>query len=258
MKGYSTFLLIATIMLSLLYGAQSSDQEMTGPEIIRKVNDLINPASSYAKAKMTIVTSSGQTRTFIYDSWSNNYGEKNLIRYLEPARTRGQATLMLNHADDIWMYFPRTKRVRKLATHAKKQKMEGSDFSYEDMGSGNAFIDDFITKRLEDEKKEDQPCYRLEMNRKDGTDISYSRLLMWVRQDNFVPIVIDYYDEDDPGKLLKELVQQDIRIIQDIPTAMKMIMFNRQDNTKTEMEFLEVQYNISLGDGMFTERGLKK
>jgi len=258
MKECSTFFLVGTIMLSLLRNTDSAGQTLTGPEIIRKVNDLINPESSYAKAKMTIVTTSGQARTFVYDSWSNKYGEENLIRYLEPARTRGQATLMLNHADDIWMYFPRTKRVRKLATHAKKQKMEGSDFSYEDMGSGNTFIDDFITRRLEDEKKEDQLCYQLEMTRKDGTDISYSRLIMWARQDNFVPIVIDYYDEDHPDKLLKELVQRDIRIIQDIPTAMKMIMFNRQDNTKTEMEFLEVQYNISLDDGMFTERGLKK
>ena len=92
------------------------------------------------------------------------------------------------------------------------------------------------------------------MTRKDGIDISYSRLIMWVRQDNFVPIVIAYYDEDHPDRLLKELVQRDIRIIQDIPTAMKMIMVNRRDNTKTEMEFLEIQYNIALD----TERGLKK
>ena len=236
----------------------SYGQELSGLEIIQKVNDLLNPQSSYAKAKMTIITSSGMTRTFVYDSWSKNRGEKNLIRYIEPRRVKGQATLMLNHADDIWMYFPRTQRVRKLATHAKKQKMEGSDFSYEDMGSGNSFLDDFSTKRLEDVKIKDDPCYQLEMLRNRDADVSYSKLIMWVRQDNFVPIVIDYYDDDNPDRLLKQLVQSDIQMIQDIPTAMKMVMHNKQDNTKTEMEFLEIEYNLKLDDSMFTERGLRK
>jgi hypothetical protein len=39
---------------------------------------------------------------------------------------------------------------------------------------------------------------------------------------------------------------------------MKVIMYNKQDNTQTEMELLEVKYHIKLDDSMFTERGLKK
>ena len=233
-------------------------QELTGEEIIQKVNDLFNVDTSYGKTKMTITTSSGQKRTFISESWSKDKGEKNLVRYLEPARVKGQAVLMLNNADDIWMYFPRTQRVRKLASHAKKQKMQGSDFSYEDMGSGDAFIEDFIAERLEDEKMERYDCYKLELTRKQDSDLSYSRMIMWVIKENFVPIVIDYYDEDDPTYHIKRLVQSDIRIIDNIPTAMKVVMSNVNDNTQTEMEFLEVKYNVQLDDRMFTERELKK
>ena len=87
----------------------------------------------------------------------------------------------------------------KLATHAKKQKMEGSDFSYEDMGSGDAFIEDFTATRLKDEKMEGYDCYKLELTIKPDSDMSYSRMIMWVIKENFVPIVIDYYDEDDPS-----------------------------------------------------------
>ena len=233
-------------------------QELTGQDIIQKVNDLINVETSFGKQKMTIMTSSGGDRTFIMESWSKDRGEKNLVRYLEPKRVKGQATLMLNHADDIWMYFPRTKRVRKLATHAKKQKVQGSDFSYEDMGSGDAFIEDYTPKRLKDEKMEGHECYKLELARKPESDLSYSRLVMWVIKENFYPIVIDYYDEDDPELWLKRLVQSDIQIIDEIPTAMKIVMYNKQDNTQTEMELLEVKYNVELDDSMFTERALKK
>lgn len=257
-KGYiMKEIMIAGIIL-LLATTGLIGQELTGEEIIQKVNELFNPQTSYGKMKMTIVTTSGQKRTFISESWSKNKGEKNLVRYLEPRRVKGQAVLMLNNADDIWMFFPRTQRVRKLATHAKKQKMQGSDFSYEDMGSGDAFIEDYSPKRLKDEKMEGSECFKLELIRKPESDISYSRLIMWVIKENFYPIVTDYYDENDPKLWLKRLVQSDIRIIDDIPTAMKVVMLNKQDNKQTEMELLEVKYNVDLDDSMFTERALKK
>jgi outer membrane lipoprotein-sorting protein len=236
----------------------SPSQELTGEDIIQKVNDTMNVETSYAKAKMTIVTTSGSKRTFLQESWSKDNGEKNLVRYLEPRRVKDQAVLMLNNADDIWMFFPRTQRVRKLATHAKKQKMQGSDFSYEDMGSGDAFIEDYASKRQEDEENEGYDCYKLELTRKPESDLSYSRLIIWVIKENFVPIVIDYYDENDPSRNVKRLIQSDVRVLDGIPTAMKAVMFNLNDNTQTELEMLEVKFNIPLDDSMFTERALKK
>ena len=245
------------LMIFLLAPAAFS-QELTADDIIQKVNDQFNTETSYAKSKMTIVTTSGQKRTFIQESWSKDRGEKNLMRYLEPRRVKDQAVLMLNHADDIWMFFPRTQRVRKLATHAKKQKMQGSDFSYEDMGSGDAFIEDFNSTKLDDEKKEEQDCYLLELIRKPEGDSSYSRLVMWIIKENFLPVVIEYYDEKVPTYLLKTMVASDFQVIDGIPTSMKVVMFNKNDNTQTEMELLEVKYNIILSDAMFTERSLKK
>jgi outer membrane lipoprotein-sorting protein len=248
--------LTATILLAVI--STMLGQDLTGEEIIQKVNDLFNPQTSYGRGKMTIVTTSGNKRTFVYESWSKDRGEKTLMRYQEPQRVKGQAVLMLNHSDDIWMYFPRTQRVRKMATHAKKQKMQGSDFSYEDMGSGDSFIKEYTSKRLEDEKMEDFDCYKLELIRKPDSDISYSRVIIWVIKDNFFPVVLDYYSEHDPDLWEKRLVQSDIRMIDDVPTAMKAVMTNKRDNTQTEMEFLEVKYNIELSDDMFTERDLKK
>ena len=232
--------------------------EMTGDEIIQKMNDLLNPETTYGKSKMTIVTTSGKKRTFVLESWSKGAGEKTLMRYLEPSRVKGLATLMLNNADDIWMFFPRTQRIRKLASHAKKQKMQGGDFSYEDMGGGDAFITDYSAKRLPDETMEELDCFQVELSRKPDSDMTYSRLILWVVKENFVPIVIDYYDEKDPGLHLKRLIQSDIKMIDNLPAAMKSVMINKIDNAQTEIELLEAKFNIELDDGMFTERGLKK
>ena len=250
---------LLTICLIFL-GANSTlwGQELTAQQIIQKVNDLLNQKSVYSKVKMIIQTSSGQLRTFEYESWAKNGSEKSLIRYTAPRRVKGQAILMLNNADDIWMYFPRTNRVRKLATHAKRQKMEGSDFSYEDMGSGNAFVEQFTPKLLGKEKMEGYDCYKLELIRKPGSNSAYAKLVMWVIKDNFYPVVIDYYEEKYPERIAKRLIQRDIKMVQNVPTAMKMVMKNLIDNTQTVIEFLEVQYNVKLDDKMFTVRGLKK
>ena len=148
----------------------------------------MNQDTVEAKVKMTIDTSSGNERVFIYDSYSKNKGEKNLIRYIEPKRAKGQSILMLNYADDIWMYFPRTKRVRKLATNSKNQKMEGSDFSYEDTGASDSFIEDFTSKILGTEMKEGYDCYKIEMQKKEDVESGYSRLIIWVIKDTFIPI----------------------------------------------------------------------
>ena len=150
-KCYGSLLAACLILAPALWGQEASP---TGDDIIQKANEVFTPQTSHSKSRLTIVTTSGDQRTFVFESWSQNKGEKNLVRYLEPSRVKGQAILMLNHADDIWSFFPRTQRVRKLASHAKKQKMQGSDFSYEDMGSGDAFIEDYTAKRLDDTKAE--------------------------------------------------------------------------------------------------------
>jgi len=256
-KLFSSIVIILSAS-SVLTASSSSGQDLTGEEIIQKVDDLLTTQTAHAKMKMTIETTSGQKRTFVYESWTKDEGEKNLIRYLEPSRVKDQAVLMLNNANDIWMFFPRTQRVRKLATHAKKQKMQGSDFSYEDMGSGGEFKEDFEAKRLEDEEKEGRDCYKVELNRKPDSDISYSRLLIWVIKENYYPIVIKYYDEKDPTYLQKTLTQSNIEVIDGIPTAKNMVMRNLNDQTQTVMEIIDIEYDVELDDSLFTERSLKR
>jgi len=145
-----------------------------------------------------------------------------------------------------------------LATHAKKQKMEGSDFSYEDMGSGDTWLNEFKSVRLKDEKIEGTNCYKLELKKLPDSHSGYSRMIMWIDKSNFLAVQIDYFDDDDPGLHLKRLVLSDVKDIEGIPTSTKMTMVNIQDNTQTTMEYLEITYGVKLPDDMFTERGMKK
>jgi outer membrane lipoprotein-sorting protein len=243
------------IALLLLFSTVSAADDLTAAEIVKKVSDLINQQSAEAKMKLTIVTTSGDERTFVYDSYSADKNEKNAIVYLSPARVKGQAMLLLNNADDIWAYYPRTDRVRKLATHAKKQKMQGSDFTYEDMGSGDSFVTDFVAKKLPDEKIKGEDCYKVELTKKKKSSSNYAKMVMWVIKTNFVPVVIDYYDEDDPTVCAKRLVQSNIKDIDNVPTPMDAVMHNNLDDSDTKLEIVECKYNIKIDANRFTERG---
>jgi outer membrane lipoprotein-sorting protein len=250
--------ILITLALCLSFTAAAFAQNPTARAIVEKVNDLVNQDQIQAQASMTIATSSGDKRTFVYESYSKDKGEKNLLKYLSPTRVKGQAILMLNNADDIWAYFPHTNRVRKLATHAKKQKFEGSDFSYEDLGSGDAWLTDFADSLLPDDKLDGQDCFVIDMIKKPNAESGYSRQVMWVRKDNYYPIQIDYYDENDSTYLTKRLTLSDIQQVEGIPTAMKMTMHNMDDNSQTTMVYDSVTYKVNLPDELFTERGMKE
>lgn len=255
MKSY---ILISVMAILILSSWGRCAEELSAGDIVQRVNDNFNQQYVKARVKMTITTTSGQKRDFIYNSYSRDRGEKNLIEYLSPPRVKGQTILMLNHADDIWSYFPRTDRVRKLATHAKKRKMEGSDFSYEDMGSGDAWITDFDSKRLPDERFEGRDCCVVELTKKPEAESGYSRMVMWVDRDNFIPLKLDYFDEDDPELHQKRLLCREIRDIEGVPTPMKAVMVDMEDNSDTVIEYQEITYQVELPEELFTTRGMKR
>jgi hypothetical protein len=218
----------------------------------------MEPEQAHGKVRMTITTSTGEQRTFLYETFSKGSGEKGLIKYLEPSRVKGQAILMLNDANDIWTWFPRTKRVRKLATHAKKQKLEGSDFSYEDMGGGDEFREEFAATRLADQRQQGRSCYKLELVRHEDSDAGYSRIVLWVDREQLVPLAIHYYHDLDPELWEKELVCSDVHVVDGIATPFKCVMSNRLEGTSTTMETVEMSYDVDLPDDLFTELGMQR
>jgi len=231
-------------------------QENIGLKVIKAVTEIMSPENVKSTGTQTITTSSGKTRTFEFDSYSGNKGESTLTRYTKPSAIRGQAFLTLNNADDIWTYFPRTKRVRKLASHAKKQKVQGSDFTYEDMGGGDVFLTKFTPKYLGDQEKNGELCWTVELIGIEAKDPPYPKIIMWARKLDYAPVHVDYFDKK--GFNTKSLSLSDIQDIEGYPTAMKMEMVDHKERSSTTMETLEVTYQWDPPKDFFSERNLKK
>ncbi|HMA62289.1 MAG TPA: outer membrane lipoprotein-sorting protein [bacterium] len=243
------------LILLFLFVAVLPAKDFTGGELLDNAIDVMNPEASRATLIQTIRTTSGETRTLKYRSFTAGEGEMTLMRYLEPARVRGNAMMMKNFADDIWMYNRRTRRVRKLASHAKRQNFEGSDFTYEDMGTGESWKEDYIPNNKGTANINDVECYQLECLPADNADVAYSKMVVWLRSSDFYPVQVDYYED---GELLKKLIMEDIENIEGHPTATKMVMKNVQQNTQTIMEYEKITYDVDYDPIFFSERRLRR
>jgi outer membrane lipoprotein-sorting protein len=252
MKVYYILVLIA---LLFIYSPAANAQEPTATELLSLMEDAMTAESMQATIVQTIETSSGGTRDLTYVSFSGNFGERSLMRYSAPSRVKNEAFLMLNNADDIWAFFARTRRIRKLASHARKKKLMGSDFTYEDMGGGKRYMKEYAPERLPDQKLNDEKCYVLKLTPKSDEDATYEKMICYFRISDYYPLKIDYYEKKD--ELLKILYLQDIQIVEKRPTAMKMVMHNKKDDTRTIMTIKDITYDVAFDDNFFTERNLK-
>ncbi|MBC8214285.1 MAG: outer membrane lipoprotein-sorting protein [Candidatus Marinimicrobia bacterium] len=243
----------STIFILMLCSTKLFATELTADAILDSMNTVMSPENSKATMKQVIVTTSGRERIFEYEYYSGNKGKNLLMRYIKPKKVKNNAFLIANNGDDITVYFPRTRRTRKLASHAKKQKVQGSDFSYEDFSGSESWKEDYTVKLFESSNKN---LYSLEFIPKDDIITSYSKMQILVRKSDYYPTELKYYD--DKGIHHKTLFLEDIRVIEEFPTAMAMRMVNHIEKTETRMEILDITYNITFDENFFTERNLKK
>ncbi len=223
----------------------------TGSEILKKVDASAFPGTSYSLVRQTITPAQGKVREFVIEIYQRDYGRKLLFRYLKPARVKGTSFLFTE--EGIWAYFPKTGRVRRIASKAKKEKMMGSGFTYEDISLSGNFSKTYNAKILRSEVLEGEECDVLELIPK--KESSYGKLVVWVSKTTYIPLLIEFYDPE--NQLIKRLKQEDVRTIQGQPTPMKMVLEDVVDRTTTVMEFQEVKYGVSLPEDFFTVRGLE-
>lgn len=227
---------------------------ISADEILRRAEEVQWAESSRATMRQTIISARGVERSFTMVAYTLGGNEKQLVRYLEPARVKGSVFLSLNEGDDIWFHTPKTGRTRKLASHMKRRRMMGSDFSYEDM-AGRNWVRDFEATLLGTQTERGRISYHLKLvPTPEGP--AYSKMLLWIDKENFIPLRADYYDEDD--RLLKRLTMDRIEEIDGRITPMKFTMENLQEGGRTIIEIMEIEFDIPLSEEMFTPGGMER
>jgi hypothetical protein len=254
-------------MLGMLLGAalaaRSADVDVD--EIMRRSFIVGKVVDSRGRVTMTLTNARGTRRervtTTISKRQPNGVDQKRLIRFLEPAEVKGTATLLVEHTDgedDIWIYLPALRKVRRLVANNKKDSFVGTDFSYGDIIGHK--VEDWRYELVESATVDGAETWVVDAVPRDAEvreESGYARRRLWVRKDNHVAVRGRFWDTG--GTLLKELEASDVRAIdpaEDKWQAFRLQMRNVQTGHVTDFTFADLEVGIGLDDRLFSERYL--
>jgi len=182
--------------------------------------------------------------------------------FKSPADISGTATLLVEHADrddDLWVYLPALKKVRRLSASNKKDSFVGTDFTYGDMIGYR--VDEWTHRLLREEAIDGVACWVVESVPKSDavkSDTGYARRQTWVRKDNYAAAQIEVWDLG--GQILKRMSFTELKSVGSGGkwTPMHMKAENLQTGHKTLIDVTQFEADKGLDDRFFTTRYLEQ
>jgi uncharacterized protein len=239
----------------------------TAEEIMEKNLAVTKVGDSTADATFTLINKSGQERvrrTLAATKLRQNGNDNmRMTRFLAPPDVKGTVTLLLentNKDDDLWIYLPALKKVRRLVSSNKRDSFVGTDFSYGDVIGHK--VNEWNHKHLRDENIDGQTAWVIESTPKDEeiqANTGYSKRVSWILKGNFTAAKTEFYDEG--GELLKTAIFSDIQLVDkqhDKWQPMKLEGNNVQTGHRTVIELKNFKVNQGVKDEYFTTRYMER
>ena len=180
-----------------------------------------------------------------------------------PADVKGTKTLLIEHSgadDDMWIYLPAMKKVRRLVASNKKDSFVGTDFSYGDVIGHR--VADWNHKILKSEAVDGRDCYVLEstpIKEEVTSNSGYSRRVSWIDKESFVALKGEAYDQG--GQLLKKFFARKVEQV-DAKNGkwqpMDLEAENAQTGHRTVLSFKNFKANVGVKDDLFSARSLER
>ena len=242
-------LLVVCMTISVSY-IFAQEKELTATQILTMVDDVINaPKDQDLKLKLILIDKDGKEEVRQMSMLQKGC-DRRMVKFLSPASQKGIGVLSL--PDDImYLYLPAFKKTRRIASHVKNTKFAGTDFTYEDM-EAKRYSEKYTPEIL----KKDENHYILQLKPKKDVKTDYSKLIMWVRTDNFYPTKIECYDKG--NNLYKVTVTEKIEKVGKYWVSKESEMEDLKAKHKTKMILEDVKFDSGLSNEMFTERYLTR
>lgn len=247
-----TGIIFAIVMLS----NKAFSQELTADTIMEKVDTRIIPKDIVSEMTMDLVDKRGKVRSRAVKN--NRMGDDKIIMwFLKPADVKGSSFLRISYDDrddDMWLYLPAFRKVRRIASHAKKGSFMGSDFTYEDIGDRK--LNDYTYKKLkESEKYEEYDCWVIESVPVEGLVTDYVKIVSWIWKEEFFPVKEEFYDK---RGTLKKIKTVELTQVEKYWVPSKMTMEVIKTKHKTVLDFTKIEVDTGLDEKVFSQNYLKR
>lgn len=247
--------------------AASAQPESLDLNRIMEKNAMVSKVlGSMSNATFTLINASGEQRerqTFLTSKLEpNGIDNMRMTRFTSPPDIKDTATLTVEHADgddDIWIYLPALKKVRRLVASNKKDSFVGTDFAYADVIGFR--VNEWKYHLARTESLDNSPCYVIESTPASPTvadNTGYSKRIDWIRQDNMMTLKSEYWDQ--AGAPLKTIRFTDVQQVDPAHEkwqAMQMEALNKQTGHRTVIRFDNFKVNAQIKSDYFSTRYLE-
>lgn len=232
-------------------------------EMSQKSMDIIDIGSMEMLATFQIKDAKGNVRERQITSASRKFGDvsKMLIRFISPADVRGTALLVYdydNKADNMWIYMPALRKVRRIVSSEKGKSFMGSEFTNADMSKPN--VTDYTYSLLGSAPFNGKDCWKILTVCKTEAiqeENGYSKKISLTDKNSFLCYHIEFYDLS--GKLQRiQTLDQYKKQPNGKYFSFLMQMENVQTGRKSVMIVNKFQAGSQLSESAFAPTALEK
>jgi hypothetical protein len=262
-------LLALAAAATLVNPAPATAQTASTPDASALMADSLKvgkPLRSLAVGRFVLTNKAGQQRlretistTTLKSDGVNN---RRVTRFNAPADIAGTAVLTVENPgdDDIWVYLPALKKVRRLTASNRRDAFVGTDFSYGDV-LGHP-VEEWNHKAVRKENVDGTACIVIESLPRDDAIASatgYTRRVSWLRAADHAVMKAEYYG---PQKsLLKIYTANDLKLVDPARHSvqpMRQVMKNVVTGHSTAIEYSSFKTDVAIDDDQFLPRALER
>jgi outer membrane lipoprotein-sorting protein len=235
--------------------------------IMQKALDAMSLAGSESIGTLIINDGKGNQRVRKFSTAQKTETAKNetktIMRFLEPADVKGTGILTYeyeNKDNDMWLYMPALRKVRRIVSTEKTKSFMGSEFTNSDITRPK--INDYTYKLLGAETVGDVECWKIEMipaSKEIVDGYGYSKRIGWIGKADFISRKYEYYDLD--GKLLKVMITDKVKLLDEKNKKYQpadITMENKQNGRSSRFVTDKIVFNPNVKEEYFTTDYLEK
>lgn len=234
---------------------------LTASQIVAKVieSDPWGLAGAEVSARAVVTEKAGKSRTLVFEAKSRRDAPplgKSVISFLAPADVAGMKFLQIQNSsadDERFLYTPELKRSRRIAGSNRSDSFMGTDFSYADLDGRDLRQSNAVL--LPDEALGKFDCFRVSATPTNG-DAVYSKIDLWVRKDNYVPLKWVMFDKK--GQPVKTLVSKEIQRHGGHWFITGSRMTDNATGRSTELVLEKIERREDIPEGDFSVRAIEK
>ena len=188
------------------------------------------------------------------EAWTRGT-EESFIRVLAPPKERG--VTFLKKGREAWQYAPTIDRVIKIPPSMMLQSWLGSDFTNDDVVRADSLVVDYDHAILSVPEEDGVAYWMIEARPKPAAPVVWGRIVLKIRQADFIPVRVDYYDED--SALVKYYETADFADVEGRRLALRATMHDQsRPGNQTEIRYDSLTFKPRMEPDTFTVQNLRR